>query len=250
MKITRFLLNVKYLWLEQLLELRPYWHFHLAYSILLPLTLTFGLTRISGQIDNAVLTFRVVIGSAIFMLANEIFSAVAVRVTTMYREGMLVYYASLPISKTSLIVALMLSRSLIALPGIVAPLLLAPIVFNYQVVLHPLLLLIIPLIALLLAALGMIVGLLTKAVEVTQGVTYAVVILIFLATPVFIPTEILPIPLRIVSLFLPFTYASETLNLALHGTIDATFWTDITILGAMMIGCLLVLERRLQWRTD
>jgi ABC-2 type transport system permease protein len=250
MKITRFLSNVKYLWLEQLLELRPYWHFHLAYSLLVPLILTFGLTRIAGQIDNAELTLRVVIGSAIFMLANEVFSAIAVRVTTMYREGMIIYYASLPISKMSLIVALMLARSVIALPGLVAPLLLAPIVFNYHVVYHPLLLLIVPLTALLLATVGMIVGLLIKAVEVTQAVTYAVVILIFLATPVFIPAEILPVPLRIASQFLPFTYASEALNLALRGTIDAQFWIDTAILGAMMIVCFFVLERRLQWQTD
>lgn len=250
MKMGKFFSDIKYLLLEQLLELRPYWFFYLAYTLALPLMITFGLTNIAGQTGNVDLTFRVVVGSAVFMLANECFCGVAIRVTTMYHDGTIAYYASLPISKMALILALLLSRLVMVALGIVAPLVLAPILFNFHVVYHPLLILVVPLTTFLLATIGMIVGLLTKMVEVTQTATYITMFLLVLATPVFISSETLPVPLRVASQILPFTYIAEVFNRLLGGMVDTQFWIDVVILSVMAVGSFLILDRRLKWQSD
>ncbi len=250
MSITRFFSNVKYLCLEQILEVRSYWVLFAVFSLLLPLTMIFGLTRIGGQADDTALMVRVIVGTAIFWLANDGITILAVRVATMHRDGTLIYYASLPISKSSLITALILSRAFISLPGVVSPLVLAPILFHFSANLHPLLLFIIPLTMLLLSMAGMALGLLSRNVEFVTNATYVILYILAMATPLFLPIEALPAPLQWLSRLLPTTYATEALGILLNGAPNATFWIDAAVLMGMAVICVFVLERKLPWHVD
>ncbi|MCC7449682.1 MAG: ABC transporter permease [Anaerolineae bacterium] len=248
--MKRFGLEVKYLWLEQMLELRSYWHMYVGFSLIMPLMMVYGLSHIGGNPDDPQALIRLLVGTVIFAVANEGLCSMAIRVSTMRRDGTLVYYASLPISKVSFIVALILSRSLIVVPAIVAPLVIGPLMYGLSVQYGPGLLVILPLIALMLSAFGVLFGLLSPSVEIAQLGTNILLLILVLASPVFIAWDVLPAPLRAASLLLPFTYASNALNGVLMGDIGSTFWLNTAILTAMAALSLLVVARRLKWRLD
>ena len=79
------------------------------------------------------------------------------------------------------------------------------------------LILLLPLLALLFSTLGVAFGLLVESVEIAQSTTYALLFVLVLAAPVFIPWESLPVPLQIFALALPFTYAADALRMSLTG---------------------------------
>jgi ABC-2 type transport system permease protein len=246
----KFFSDVKYLWLEQILEVRSYWMLYLPLSLIMPLVMIFGFSRFGGDLSDPAVLLRMISGTAIFAIAQEGASAMAIRITTMRRDGMLIYYASLPIRKTALILALVLSRFVLMLPAVLTPLVIAPLLYDVAMHYDLSLVLLIPLLALLFSTLGVAFGILVESAEVAQQATYVLLFVLVLAAPVFIPWEALPVPLQIVSLVLPFTYAADALRMALMGGMAAQFWLDIGVLLAMLAAALVILERRLRWRLE
>jgi len=247
---AKFFSDVKVLWLEQILEIRSYWVMYAGLSLVLPLIMVFGFSRFGGDMSDPAVLVRMIGGTMIFAIAQEGFSTMAVRISSMRRDGMLIYYASLPIRKTALILALVLSRALLLLPPVLVTITVAPLLYHVTIHYDPALILLLPLLALLFSTLGVAFGLLVESVELAQSATYALLFVLVLAAPVFIPWESLPVPLQIFALLLPFAYAADALRMTLTGTIAAPFWIDIAVLLAMLIASLFILERRLRWRLE
>jgi ABC-2 type transport system permease protein len=247
---AKFFSDVKVLWLEQVLEIRSYWLFYAGLSLVLPLIMVFGFSRFGGDMSDPSVLIRMIGGTMIFAIAQEGFSNMAVRISSMHRDGMLIYYASLPIRKTALILALVLSRAILLLPPVLVPITLAPLLYHVTLHYDLTLILLLPLLALLFSTLGVAFGLLVESVEMAQSVTYAILFVLVLAAPIFIPWEALPVPLQIFALLLPFTYAADALRMTLSGTITASFWLDVGVLLAILIAALVILERRLRWRLE
>ena len=85
--LRKFCVDLKYLWLEQMLEIRTIWYWYLIFSLVLPLAMVFGFTRIgSGLTDTNSLIF-IISGSAIFSVANDGLYTMAVRIGSMKKEG-------------------------------------------------------------------------------------------------------------------------------------------------------------------
>ena len=247
---AKFFSDVKVLWLEQILEIRSYWLMYAGVSLVLPLIMVFGFSRFGGDMTDPSVLLRTISGTMIFAIAQEGFSTMAIRVSSMRRDGMLIYYASLPIRKTALIVALLLSRIMVLLPAVIVPITVAPLLYHIPVTLNVTLIIVIPLLALLFSTFGVAFGVLAATVELVQLGTNILLFVLVLAAPVFIPWELLPVPLQIFSLVLPVTYAADALRMSLTGTIAPQFWLDIGVLLAMLIAALFILERRLRWRLE
>ena len=245
----KFLVDVKYLWLEQMLEVRATWPFFVTFSLLMPLAMVFGFARMgSGLTDRASLLY-IVSGAAVFAVATEGLVAMAQRVGYMKREGMMVYYASLPISKVAFIIAVICSRLLVTLPGMLAPIVVAPLLYRgLELRFSPWVLLLLPLTALSLSALGMALGSLIDNFELITVVTNVLLFLLLLATPVFIPAAALPLPLRVLGYLLPPSYAADALRHALGGTIGRAFFVDLAVLALMTVASFGILSRWLRWR--
>src|SRR5882724_3254019 len=97
--LRKFAIDLKYLWLEQMLEIRTIWYWYLIFSLVLPLAMVFGFTRIGSGLTDTNSLIYIISGSAIFSVANDGLYTMAVRIGSMKKEGMLLYYASLPINK-------------------------------------------------------------------------------------------------------------------------------------------------------
>ena len=245
----KFLVDLKYLWLEQMLEVRASWPFFVTFSLLMPLSMVFGFARIGTGLTDRESLLYIVSGAAVFATATEGLVAMAMRIAWMKREGMMVYYASLPISKVAFVMALIASRLVVTLPGMLAPLLAAPLLYSgLDLRFSPWVLLLLPLTALSLSAIGMALGSLIDNFELVNLVTNVLLFLLLLAAPVFIPAAALPLPLRVVGYLLPPSYAADALRHAIGGTIGRAFFVDVAMLLLLTLASFAVLSRWLRWR--
>lgn len=244
----KFFVDLKYLTLEQLLEVRTTWYWFLVFSLFMPLSMVFGFGRIGSGLSDRNSLLYIISGAAIFAVATEGIVTVSQKVTQMKKEGMMIYYASLPISKTAFIAAILLTRMLVTLPGMLVPIALGPLLYGINVEFSFWVLLLLPLCGLSLSAIGMTFGSLLNSVELVSVITNVLIFVLIFAAPVFIPVAALPLPLQIFGYLLPPTYAADALRLALSGTLDTMFYFDVAILLLMTVASLFALTRWLRWR--
>jgi ABC-2 type transport system permease protein len=243
-----FLVDLKFLLLEQMLEVRTIWHWFLIFSLMMPFAMLFGFTRMGSGLQDQRGLLYIVSGSAIFAAANDGLTAMAIRIGTLRRDGAIVYYASLPISKIAFIMALIISRLMLSLPGMILPILVAPLLYPVQLKFTIWIIPLIILTALALSTVGMAIGVVISSLEMIHIISNALLVILLMAAPLFIPLEALPKPLRILSYALPPSYAADALRYALAGSFGTPFFIDIGVLSAMTLGSLMILPRWLQWQ--
>jgi ABC-2 type transport system permease protein len=244
----KFMVDLKYLWLEQMMEIRTTWYWFVVFGMFMPLSMVFGFARIgSGLTDRTSLIF-IISGAAIFSVATEGIVTMAQRVGTMKKEGMLVYYASLPISKVAFIMAIMFSRLIVTLPGMLMPILIGPLLYNVSLEPSLWIFILLPLTALALSAIGMVLGSMINSLELVAVITNVLIFVLLMGAPVFIPVESLPLPMQIIGYMLPPTYAADALRHALDGSTGTAFYLDLAALLAMTLISFYALARWLRWR--
>jgi ABC-2 type transport system permease protein len=244
----RFLVVLKYLWLEQMLDIRKVWPFTVVFGMVMPLGMVFGIARIGVGLTDPQSLLYIVTGAAIFSVTSESIANLAQRISQMRTQGMLLYYSALPISKNVFCLALSLSRMFLALPGMITPVVVGVLMYEMHVSVSPWLLLLLPLASLSLATVGVAAGMLVRSADLIITITNIVVFVVFLAAPVMIPMSALPLPLQLLGRSLPPTYAADALRRTLSSRVDGAVYSDMMILAAMTLGSFVVLTRLLKWR--
>lgn len=239
--------DFRFLLLEQLLEIRNTWYWHVIFALILPVAFVFGFGRLGGDPASSRSLLYIVSGSAVFAVANDGLYVMASRIGLMRRDGRLLYYASLPISQTAFVLAQILSRLLITLPGMLVPILFGSWLYDLSFHFSPWILLLLPLTGLSLSAMGMLLGTMVENLEILQMIANLLLFTLVMAAPVFTPMDALPLPLQVVGLVLPPTYAAAALRAILSGTIDAAFYLDLGILGGMTLVGFFAVKRWLRW---
>src|SRR5258707_10761436 len=162
---TKCFSDLRFLFLEQMLEVRAAWLWYVIFSFIFPIIVVFAIGHIgSGLTDRTSLLF-IVSGAAIITVTNEALVNIAIRVAAMRKEGILLYYASLPISKTAFILAVLLSRLVISLPGMIIAVFLGPRLYNISFEFSLWIVVLLPLTALSLSAIGVAASLLIESLE-------------------------------------------------------------------------------------
>lgn len=247
-RLARGLTSFKYLWLEQMLEVRSTWWWSLLFGFLMPVAMVFGLTRIGGGLTDQNSLLYIVSGAAVFSVATEGIATLAQRVGVVRTSGMLLYYVSLPISRTAFLAALVFSRLLLILPGLVTPIVAARLMYDADLVVSPVLLVVLPLTCLALSAVGLAIGTVVESMDVIVVITNLLIFVLLLAAPVLIPPESLPLPLRLIGYLLPPTYAADGLRHALSGDLGGMFLVDVAVLLGMTVLGLAATSRWIRWR--
>ncbi|MFI0781011.1 ABC transporter ATP-binding protein/permease [Streptomyces sp. NPDC021212] len=249
-RLGRFGTSFKYLWFEHMLTVRTSWHVHMVFGIFMPLTMVFGFSRIgSGLTDELSLTY-IASGSGVFAIAALGTTAIAQRIGAIKAEGSMLYYASLPISKVAFVMAFVAARLLLIAPGLVTSLIAVRLLYGLDLTLSPMLLIVYPLTALPLAALGLVIGSLIDRIELISIVTYVLNFVLLLGAPLLIPAKALPLPLKALSWVMPTTYGSDAIRRSVSDNIDATFGLDILVLTVMTVLALTIADRSLRWRAS
>src|SRR5581483_10534185 len=213
----KFWVDFKYLWLEQMMEIRVAWYWYLLFSLVIPLAMVFGFARFGRGLTDQSSLIYIISGSAIFAVVNDGLYAMAIRLGSMKKEGILVYYASLPISRVAFAGAIMFSRLVVLLPGMLCPILLGSAIYGINL-------------------------------EMTNWIVTSVLFLVVMAAPVFIPITALPLPLQFLSYAFPPTYAADALRRLLLGDVNLAFYLDMAMLALMVVVSFFVFKRWSFWR--
>lgn len=243
----KFLVDCYCICLEQMFEIRSQWYFYGIFSIVMPISMLFGFGRMGSAPATHEGLYYIVTGTAVFSVANEAIAMLALRIGIMQRSGMLVYYAALPINRLAFLLALLGSRLVAMLPGMGIALLVGAWMYDLPVVFSLWVLVVLVLTAMTLAGVGMVIGSVLKDPNIISAVTYVVLFVLLMAAPVFIPLEVLPVPLQMLGYLLPPTYAAEALRLALRGTLSSQFVLDVMVLFGFMVVSMVTLMRQFPW---
>lgn len=249
MSLTRkFWSDFYFLFLEQLLEIRVTWYWHLIFAGVLPITMVFGFPRMGTSLADMDSLIYIISGAAIFAAANDGLYTLAVRLGQMKKDGVLLYYMSLPISPIAFIMAQMLSRLLITLPGMLMTILAGIALYAVPIGFSPWILVLLLLCGLAFSAVGMVLGLYIENLELLQVITNLILFMVILVTPVFTSIEALPDFLRPVAYGMPTTYAAAALRAALTGRLDEGFYLQMGMLALLTLIGFALLKRGLRWQ--
>jgi ABC-2 type transport system permease protein len=247
--LRRFWLNYVHLTAVVLLEFRQYLAVLLTLTVFLNLGTAFAFSFIAGSRDPALGQY-IVPGSAIMALVTIGVTMVANDLAQQRQTGSILYYASLPISKMAYVLAMVTGNSFAALPGVLVTVLVGSWLYQLPLVFNPLVLVVLPLSAVSLAAIGAAIGLGIKNYRVVGMVANLTTFSIMFFAPVMIPPERLPWILQATGWLLPPTYAARAFRAALQPEITVALLTDVAILAAWAVASLVIVSHTLEWRLE
>lgn len=231
----------------QVLEYRAWGLITAIFTTLFPLAMIYGFRLIGGDGAGSDIDYLVT-GSAIVSLVTIGITATSQEVATLRREGVMVYYASLPIRKGTLLASMLTVRVAMVMPGISLTLLLGSKFYGTPLDVNAYSLVLVPLTVLAICGVGVALGVLVSDVGAVGTLSQLAFILVMFASPVLMPMERLPEAVRWFSYLLPTTYAAEGFRWALSGQVESGLIVDIVALAVFAVLSLtvavLVLERR------
>ena len=239
--------ELRFLFVAQLLEERSWWFGTMVISMLFPLALVFGMGLVGGARTPEELAY-VVSGSVVVSLTTMGVTVLAQGLAGARERGELLYYASLPISKASFMVAFVAAKLLMQSPGVLVALVGGSLIHGLPLTLHPAVLLVIPLAALSLSGVGAALGLLSPNYQATNALSQLVLFVVLFASPVMIPAELLPVPLQWLGSVLPSTHAADALRRGMAGVVDDALLLNLGVLTAFAAASLVGVARGLPWR--
>ncbi len=187
-------------------------------------------------------------GNVVIALMFTNMGRMSSRFSFMKAVGTLDYYATLPIHRYLVVVAVLLAFFLLSLPAVAATIIFGMLFLGLPVALHPALLLAVPCSALSLAALGAYIGVNTRSLEEANTYNNLVLFVFMILGPVLIPPENLPRIMRWLGWLSPATYASSALRQTLLGPATARLWLDLGVMAAFALVMFAVVDRHMDWR--
>ena len=247
--LIHFLQNYLHLTAVIVLEFRQWLAMILSISVLLNLGMVFAFSFISGSRDPE-LGRHFVSGAAVMSLVTLGVMMVAQDMAQSRRNGAILYYASLPISKTAFILAVVTGNGIAAVPGMIITLLVGSWYFGFSLTINPLIFAVVPLSAISLAGVGAAIGLGIPNWRVAGLVAQATMFFIMFFAPVMIPLDRLPSILQLTGKILPPTYAAQAFRATLQPEITVGLLTDLAILAVFGLGSLAIVAKTLKWRLE
>lgn len=233
--------------LIQLANWRWSWPATVINGLLVPLTVLFFISAASGE--NGASAEFLVSGNIIVSLIFTTMYGTSARFSFMRTFGVLDYYATLPVSKILLVLAVNGGFLILTLPSALLTILIAQ-VFGLKFSLNLSFLLIVPLASFSLSAVGAFVGVAAPNFDTANTITAILQFAFMGCGPVLIPAERLPAFLNFLGAFLPSTYAADALRRSLTNTYDLTFALDIGFLILFDGLAMLFVARQMEWRRN
>ncbi len=242
-----FIIQIWDLFLIELTNWRWSWQYLVVVGTITPLLSMLALSFFARDSGTEALQF-IWSGNVLIGLMFGLQSRLTAHFVYLRTEGMLNYFATLPIKKSALILAVIAAFFLIALPSTLATIFIGAWIIGLTINPSPLLALVIPLCAIPMAGIGCLIGSWSRNYN-EAGATDLIVTFVMLGLgPVMIPPESLPSVVLFLGRFSPATYAASALRASLSGNIGPAFWLDLAALVVISILMISVVGRTLDWR--
>jgi len=190
----------------------------------------------------------VLTGNIVLALMFENQDKVAGHFVYMRFMGILDYFATLPIQKHILILAVVLSFLLLSLPSLAVTILLGSLLLGVPITLNPIILIVIPLCAIPMAGIGALIGASVRNPQEAGSLSLLVMLVMLGLGPVLIPPERLPDVMLILGRFSPATYAASALRQALLGPLTGQIVFDLAVLTGVTMVVFWLVGRKMDWR--
>ncbi|HEU5376317.1 MAG TPA: ABC transporter permease [Ktedonobacteraceae bacterium] len=231
-----------------LAEYRAYWFEQVFLGMMLPLGLIFFLTLVDQQMTSA---------RAVFLLGGNLTMSIAYGPTTMLISRLgwgrqnheFDYWASLPIPKLALLLALVTVYFLFALPGICVTYIVGSVLLGFPLLRGLTLLPLLPLGALSLTGFGAFLGVSAKNGETANALGNVFIGIVTFLSPMLVPSQSMPVFLRFLAWCIPTTYLADTFRSLLSGNLGANLLPNIVILLCSSLFFLGIVHYRLDWRS-
>jgi len=235
------------LFLIEMTNWRWSWRYMLLTATLTPMVGILGLGVFARDSGPEALAF-VLTGNAVVSLIFGTMSNVESRFSFMRLRGGVDYYASLPVRRYALIVAVVLSFLLLSLPSLAVTVGLGAWILGIRISLHPAIVLVVPLCAVCMAGVGALIG--CSVPEPSQGgaVNLLVTMIMMGLGPVIVPPDRLPGVLLVLGRLSPATYAASAFRQALLGPVTGQILIDLAVLAAISVVVLGVVGQVMDWR--
>lgn len=162
--------------------------------------------------------------------------------------GTLDYFATLPIKKYALIVAIVFAFFLLSIPSLFVTILFGAVLLDIPLSPNPLLLLVVPLCAVPMAGIGALIGTSARNPQEAGSISLLVTLGMAGLGPVIIPPDRLPEIMLVLGRFSPATYAASALRQTLLGPVTPRLTLDLAALLLFTLVVFWVVGRKLDWR--
>jgi ABC-2 type transport system permease protein len=231
----------------QLTNWRWSWRGTIITSIVAPAISTAALGVFAGNSPNALA--YVVTGNMVLSMLFGTLGQVSGNFAYMRANGMLDYFATLPIYRAALIIATVVAFFVLSIPATVVTLLIGTMLLKLPVNISPLIVIVIPLITLTLAGLGALIGLVGNTPETVSAVSNLTTFALISLGPIILPAEQLPEIIRVISYLSPATYAASALRQVVLASVEPIpLVVDMLILISIMLLLLWLVGKRIDWR--
>jgi len=247
LKPQPFLVQFYDLTLIQLSNWRWSWRGLLIISVVTPLLGMVALGVFARSAGPRALEY-VLTGTLVMGLVFGTLNKVCGNFSFMRARGMLAYFASLPISSHSLVLASVAAFFLLALPSVLVNLAFGVLYFGLPLRLSPLVTLVLPLAAACLSALGAWIGASLRTPEEADAASMLVALVLIGLGPVLVPPERLPGWLLTLGMFSPAAYVASALRQSLFGPLTPRIGVDLAVLLLLSMVTLAWVGYRLPWR--
>ncbi len=214
----------------QLARLRTAWRPYLIVSSAMPLGIALLMRAIMNRDQVAEFGEQIVAGCAVLAIAMTAIVMLAQRVAALKESGGLDFYATLPVSRAALVLAVLISFSVFALPGMLIVLAGGAALFDLSFAALWSALPVWFAGSIALAGIGVALGFVAPDEQLAGMYSnLAMMVVLFLG---ILPTDKLPEVFGTIRAALPSTYAVDALKPGLSGTIAASQAWDVTVLLA------------------
>ncbi|MEZ4512683.1 MAG: ABC transporter permease [Chloroflexota bacterium] len=215
--------------LIQLSNFRWAWRSTLLTGIVAPLLSLMGLGLFARDAGAEALAY-VLTGNVVMALMFENLNRVSSNFAYMKAMGTLTYFATLPVRRSLLVLATLLAFFLLSLPATLVTILFGSWFLGVTLHVSPFIVVVVPLTAVPLAALGAFIGLKMRSPAEAGPVTTLIVFLFISIGPVIFPPSRLPSVMQSIGRLSPATYAASALRQTLLGPATPQLAIDLAVL--------------------
>ncbi len=187
-------------------------------------------------------------GNVVLSLMFGIMEKLQSRFMFMRITGALDYFATLPVQRYVLVLAIVLSFLVLLLPSLVVIIAVGALVLDVSLKVNALILLVIPLCAIPLSGIGALIGASARTPEEAGEISLLITFVLLGLGPVVIPADRLPGIVLVLGWFSPATYAASALRQTLLGPLTPRLLLDLAVLAGLSILIFWLVSRKMQWR--
>lgn len=227
--------------------IRDTWHLIVFMASMFPLASLFFLKVFNEDPSIEVIT-RIIVGNIVFAIVLMGLTSVAQDISHEKNQGHFVYYASLPISKITFVLSVLLKGVLSAIPSIIILAFIGQLMYGVTLQFHIGLLPVILFGILSCVGIGVLIGFSSPTPQVAAICGQVAMMFITFMSPVMVEIKSLPIVIQYISYVLPTTYLTEALRLLFQGAWSVSVIKDLLVLLVFSMISIVLIIKFIKWR--